>query len=245
MKVTPPKGGYTWAQNVRMRGRVYPKELRGQIILSKWPIKRGKTYSEVQRAWVDFFGCLANLNKSPNPYMRRFWEPYQGKYRVYMRDVMFKAATGNFVGTVGEDPITTPTFSLYRNASDALTANVAKVVAPDGVAWDNNVFYDALSAPSRITFKSAGLYMIGARANFDNRATDGSRSILFRLNGVTEYGSVRGQDIANQDIILNTNQLNYFHQGDYIEVMCVSTVDTVVNNMQVWGVAITPEGILP
>lgn len=214
-------------------------------VVSTWPRPRGKVKSARQAAWVRRFSEWACATKAPDAQTYDQAKEWAKGTGWFWRDVLTSAMAGKLVMIEGETKITTPTARLHRNATEGLVANVPEVINLDAMIWDNNGFWAASPTPSRLLFKSPGLYLVGGELNFDNSATDGSRSYQLRLNGTTVIATVRGQDIANADIILPCSTIYYMHANDYLEVVATSTVTSQVNWTILWTVAITPEAILP
>jgi len=230
---------------MKMRHRVVMKPHRGEIVVQKWPKLRGKTLSPRQQAWINRFSLWACIVKAPDAdsYNRAVeWAKGTG---WYWRDVLMAAMAGNLIETPGEIKITTPTVYLDRTSTLALAAGAQTPVPMSSAQWDNNNFWAATPNPSRVVIKAPGLYIFGGRGNFNNTSADANRQIFARLNGVTNFPSFTGQDIANIDVLIGFVWIWYMHADDYIELMAVSGNATDLNNAQLWAVAITPEAIIP
>lgn len=240
-----PESRVSYSQAMKMRGRAVPRESRGQIIVQKWPEKRGPKKTEVQQAWVDRFSCIANVMKHPEPRTWDFANSQTKDSRWFIRDFFFAGAAGKLITTVGETRVTTPTFRVNRSAAEALTANITKTLTPNTLEWDNNQFWNSVTNPNRITFKSAGLYFIGAQVAF-NQVTGGYRRIAIRLNNTTDLATETDSDLGNNATHLSVQTLYYFHANDYIYLNAITGTAAVTAQLNnVWGVAITPEAILP
>jgi len=234
----------TRAAVMKMRQRVVMKPYRGMTVVQKWPRKRGRTQSALQQAWVDRFSLLGCLFKSPDGQVRQQAGDWASGTGWWWRDVLTSAASGELIKVPGEIKIITPTARLTRDTIEALAANVTEAINWQTAIWDNNVFWASSPNPSRVTFRAPGLYLFGAECNFENSATDGSRALSIRANGSDLVSNVRGQDIANQDIILQAIGIYYFHENDYLEALVLSTVASQVNAAILWTIAITPEQLL-
>jgi len=234
----------TRAAVMKMRQRVVMKPNKGQTVVQKWPKKRGRPQSPLQKAWVDRFSLVACINKSPAAQDFDAATDWAKGTGWFWRDVLTAAMNGNLLVIPGETKITTPTYFLTRPGPEALAANVGEFIAWDGLQWDNNVFWNPLSNPTRITFKAAGLYLFGFQAGFSATASDKAIGLNVRVNGTDFMAQVKAQDIANQYIAQPWVSIWYFHAGDYIECEVVSNVNCNALNMVAWGVAITPEGLV-
>jgi len=228
---------------IKARGAFGIRNYRGQLYVSKWPRRRGSPKSELQQAWVQHFACLGGIWKWHDP--RSFDEATKLAKGTgwFWRDVFTSAAHGKLMRLPGAIRVTTPTARVSRSTQDALVANVTETVSFEAVAWDNNRFYTPSEHTDRLTIRSSGLYLIGSECNFENSATDGSRALSIRVDGSNIIANTRGQDIANQDVILETLTIYYLEAGQYIDLRVVSTVASFVNNAHFWLVGITPEAI--
>jgi len=230
---------------MKMRQRVVMKPHRGAIVVQKWPKKRGPFVSERQRAWIERFSLWACLVKSPDADSYNRANEWAKGTGWYWRDVLMAAMAGNLIEIVGETKITTPTAHISRTSTLALAANVNTVVPMSLSTWDNNNFWAASPNPSRIVFKSPGLYAVNLKAQFNNTATDKRVTLNARLNGTDLFRPVEIQDISNNDVSPDNYILWYFHADEYIEVMALSTVACDLNWAEAAVVAITPEAIIP
>jgi len=239
-----PSSRLSYAQVVKQRGRVYPRESRGQVIVQAWPKKRGQKKTVVQDAWVSYFSCVASVMKHPEPKQWDFATANKQDSRWFVRDFFFAAAAGNLIATAGETKITTPTVSVYRSSTETLTANVVKTLTPNTLEWDNNQFWNSAVNPSRITFKSPGLYLVEASCEFVGATAAFKYLYLFRNNEAGFIASDGGYASASGTSRYSTFRLMYFHANDYIEVRAVAASAGWTAKMSVVAVAITPEAIL-
>jgi len=228
---------------IKARGAFGIRNYRGQLYVSKWPRRRGSPKSELQQAWVQHFACLGGIWKWHDP--RSFDEATKLAKGTgwFWRDVFTSAAHGKLMRLPGAIRVTTPTAFVSREADQALAANTPYWVLFDSQAWNNNRFWEASPNPTRFTFRSSGLYLIGCYALIDNTATDKSVDLQMRINGVTNFPLIRAQDITNNDISPTYTVIWYFEAGDYIELRTQSTVATTLLSANLWAVGITPEAI--
>lgn len=229
---------------IRARGHFQLKDYRGSTVASEWPRARGHPSAVRQKAWVDHFSCLASASKLMDPRTYDMANDLAHGTGWFYRDVFTSAAHNKLVRQNGALRVTTPTCYVERTSVEALAANISEEVTFESERWNNNQFWTVGTTPKRVIVRAGGLYLIGARGNFNNQASDGSRAISIRVNGSQTVSTVRNQDIANQDIILETSTIWPFDPDDYFEVQVVSTIATDLNNCQAWAVAITPEAVI-
>jgi len=121
------------------------------------------------------------------------------------------ASVGGYQRTV--DP---PTCRIYHNTTQSVNDATETVVVFNSERWDTDSMHSTSSNTSRITFTTAGLYLVGFHGVFQS-GTDYIRAFVsVRLNGTTGIG--RGSNpttAAGPQVSVST--LWKFAQGDYIE----------------------------
>ncbi len=107
----------------------------------------------------------------------------------------------------------------FRTASTALTAGTWATLAFDNESYDTDTMHDNVTNNTRITFTTAGKYLVTGCGRFTTNATHGLR---IRLNGATELAVItHGNSSANPEG--STISLLYqFSAGDYIELQAWS-----------------------
>jgi len=209
-RINAPITSLTRADVLKLRRRVVVSHHRGSVYVSAWPKLRGKPKSKLQQAWVDQFSLLARALKSPPPSTLDAATAWAKGTGWYYRDVLEVAARGKLTRFRGETPITTPTCFVYRSAAESLSSGVQKTLTPNSRKWDNNVFWDSSLNPSRITFKSAGLYLIIAYLSW-NSGSSGYRYANIYRNGSESIASEQfnaAGSLGNESTVLG---FNYFH----------------------------------
>jgi len=142
----------TRAEVLKSRGNFQIKSYKGQPYASSWPRRRGHPKSDVQNAWIAWFSCQAYLSKIPHPNVFNTSTDIAKRTGWYYRDVLTAAAGGTLWKNPGEKKVTTPTVSLHRTSSQALTSGVALKLTPDVADWDTNQFWSSSLNPTRMTF---------------------------------------------------------------------------------------------
>jgi len=240
---------------LKLRQRFVLKESNGTAIVAKWPRRRGPRKTPQQQAWVDRFSCYAQMFKAPEPWSldaANMWaktvsiesaSPMKGS-GWFFRDVMVRAANNKLITFLGEKRVITPTVLATRLSNQAITNGGFVYVPMTAIRWDNNNFWSLTSNPTRLTFRSAGLYLVGATVQ---RATGTS--------GLTQVEIVQNNTLAiararlpagTVPQYINVTGVQYFSEGDYVECGVFQT--SVTNQYQVenfWALAITPEGLIP
>lgn len=254
-KLSVPASALTRADALKFRRRAVIRNLNGQAVAQAWPKPRGGAQSPLQQAWVNRFSCLARARKSPIPQeldAAKLWvamgnalyqnSPNGGLW--YYRDALEVAANGKFIRYQGEPRVTTPTVRVNRSTSEAIAGGAQTVLQPNTVEWDNNLFWSSTVNPKRITFRSAGVYLIGGQVTFGSIA-NGYREALLRLNGAGAPIACRVSLTTAQPVILAPVGLYYFHVNDYIEfVVGTTSAATTAQINNLWALAITPEALL-
>jgi len=133
---------------------------------------------------------------------------------------------------------------LTSTGFESLTSGVAKVLTPENKLWDNNVFWMPSPNPTRMTFRSCGVYFVGAEVQYT--AVSGQyRTTWFRKNGTDVYGSHRVPAPVSMTCFGHPFALMYFEVGDYIELIGQSNVAGVTAQINAfWAMAMTPEQVI-
>lgn len=117
-----------------------------------------------------------------------------------------------------------PSVRVYHNASQNLLTGTDTAVTFNSERWDTDTMHDPAVNPTRITFKTAGLYVVQAGIRIQFNAT-GYRQLYFRLNGPTNFvGAYELHDAevnSSQPDIFTMSTIWKFAVNDYIELMAL------------------------
>jgi len=233
------------AEILKARNNFQIKSWKGRPYASKWPKARGHPTSPVVKAWVAHFAYVACLSKIPDPNTFNYATELSKGTGWYYRDVLASAAVGKLYQFPGYKRVTTPTASVHRTSSEALTANVRKVLTPNETQWDNNSFWSPSVNPTRLTMRSSGLYLVGAWIKLS-----GSTSGYQRGDIVVNGGSAIAQPYL-PSTTNNTADLVFmvpwlFNTNDYIEAGIITgNSGKSAQLMQLWVIGMIPEMVFP
>jgi hypothetical protein len=252
---------------IRFRRRLRFRDLKGQLlVMEKWPSRRGKKQTENQKAWTDDFTVSAKASKNADPcgYLQAFElakQPFaNGRY---YRDILHTAYHGNLVNSTGVHPhdrlvfrespagpdaepfkVTTPTVCVYRDAVESLSNGVNKILTPNQLYWDNNNFWDPTSHPTRLTFKAAGLYLVGFECVF-SAVSGAQRQTKILFNGSLAQIRDFRHSSNNAALEATASGIWYFNPNEYMEAQVYANAASVTAQIRAfWAVGITPEAIL-
>lgn len=239
---------------LKLRQRVRLDQVNGTARLQKWPRRRGKTKSERQQAWIDRFTCIARVSKSPDPRTlaaAQYWarvvnmgaaSPMKGGGWFY-RDVIAASMAGKGISFQEQVRVLTPTANATRLVAQSVPANTETVLVPSAIIWDNNQFWHPTINPGRLTFRSPGVYLVGATVE----RTSGGTS--------RQYNVIRKNANENISVAMGSNHaapswhelmgIGYFNANDW--AVLSSYLLTGVSTWRVlsfWAMAITPEGVI-
>lgn len=129
------------------------------------------------------------------------------------------SAWGNLVGDATDYLANPPACRAYHNAAQSPANNTETALALNSERYDTNSMHDTVTQNSRITFTTAGLYVVNGSASWAANAT-GVRQIGIRLGGVTyiavELELTPGGTIVCQQTISTTYK---FTAGQYVELV--------------------------
>jgi len=215
---------------------------RGDIVsVQKNP--RSHPKSKAEAAWICAFSGIARYTKRPTPQDFNEASAAVSDTGWYYRDMIHTAMAGKLLLGCEGLKITTPTVKVKELAAETLTSGVAKALTPDTKVWDNNYFWEPILHPTRLYFRSCGVYAVGARVDYT--AVSGSyRTTFLRKNGTETIAVTRVPVPTSQTAHTNVFGLFYFDELDYIECMA-QTNQAGVNGtlMEFWAMAITPEQV--
>jgi hypothetical protein len=199
--------------------------------------------SGVESAWISNFSCLARFTKAPWSGDFNNATELQDQTGWYWRDVIHSALSGKLLGDPAKR-VTTPTARVFRTGVEALTNGVVKILTPNDLVWDNNVFWNPIANQSRLTIRSQGVYLLGAQVEFSN-TNSGRRAAQLIVNGSTIIGDQTVTQASANLQRLTPVTLWAFNQGDYVEVGAFANVAGASAEVEAfWIVAITPEGVI-
>lgn len=126
------------------------------------------------------------------------------------------SAWGNSV-KAGEDFLANPpACRVYNNAGLSIPNNTETLLTFNSERFDTNTMHDTVTNPGRITFNTAGLYIVTAHVDWASNAV-GDRRTLFKLNGTTYIAWVENMPNnagASTSQVLTT--LYKFVAGDWV-----------------------------
>jgi len=231
----------TWRKT---RGRVVVRDLRGQVIVQSWPRKRGRPKSALQQAWVDKFSRVSIASKTPAACDLSYAQMYALGTRWYYRDILAVAMFGRWIRDHGGERITTPTCYLWKASGATTVDGTWRTLPIADLFWDNNDFWNAVSAPDFATARSAGLYLINAQYTTSGTTNNVSAGIRLLINGtdVAWWNQIRL--VPNNNDKAELTCIFYFNPGDTIEVQARTPSTSFSGRLTALQlVGITPEVI--
>jgi hypothetical protein len=115
-----------------------------------------------------------------------------------------------------------PACRAYHNAAQATTTAVALALALNSERFDNDTMHDTSSNNSRITFTTAGRYVVTGSIEFASNAT-GVRTCQIRLGGATVIAGVNDVDVAASLCVLPVATVYSFSAAEYVELVATQT----------------------
>lgn len=94
------------------------------------------------------------------------------------------------LATEAESP-TPPKCRAYHSTTQSLTTATLTAIALNSERFDTDTIHDTATNNSRLTCKTAGLYLITGCLGYAAHAT-GERSTIIRLGGATQIGGTAG-----------------------------------------------------
>ncbi len=117
-----------------------------------------------------------------------------------------------------EDAIFSPTARAGKSAAQVISNNTSTQINFNTEKYDTDSMHDNSTNPSRITFNTAGKYLLTASVAFESNTT-GRRAVWFRINGATAIEQDEPDTNGNDATWINVSSVFEFVKGDYAEVL--------------------------
>lgn len=110
-----------------------------------------------------------------------------------------------------------PAASVFRSIATSIANDTTTVVQFSSVNYDTDNMHETVTNPSRITFTTAGIYIVTFVAQWDKNAT-GDRAIYIRKNGLSYLG-IEAKHAGDADLYVGHSLtiVDQFGAGNYIE----------------------------
>ncbi len=107
---------------------------------------------------------------------------------------------------------------VYHNVAQTIPDSVETILAFNSARYDTDTIHDNVTNNSRLTCKTAGIYLIIGQVQFDPNAT-GFRQLSVKLNGATllDLVSVGIRNVANQ-WMADISTIYSLAVNDYVEI---------------------------
>jgi len=147
-----------------------------------------------------------------------------GTVTTFTAGSVLTAAQLNVAGTSVNNLVVPPSCWVYRTATDVATTGTWFRPAFDAEAYDTDSMHDLSTNTQRITFNTAGIYVVTAACFFNNASSTGGRHLMISKNAsnADPTSATAGIAVAN---VYTTSQANTranistthrFAVGDYI-----------------------------
>lgn len=157
-------------------------------------------------------------------------DPYRG-------ETIFETDTNRYVGRSTADVwqqsglfFDPPHCRVYNNAAQSIANATDTTLAFNSESLDNDTMHDNVTLNSRVTIRTAGLYIINANIEWPTNGT-GERTLYLFLNGTTVlpgYTAVPSTNIVDA-VGQSTSCFYKFIAGDFIEVRVKQTSTAPLN----------------
>lgn len=139
------------------------------------------------------------------------------------------SAWGNSVKSATDFLANPPACRVYHNTTQSLTTAVETPLIFNSERWDTDAMHDTVTNNGRITFNTAGLYVIGLNVNYAAN-TVGTRYTSIRLNGGATYlqQDTRGAS-PTLGTLVNLHGIYKAVAGDYILAYAYQTSGGALN----------------
>ena len=111
-----------------------------------------------------------------------------------------------------------PSCRVYHSAAQSIAHATETTAAFNSERFDTNAMHDTATNNSRITFATAGLYLVTFTGKYATAADYTATTCRIRLNGTTYIADGTSERNTTIESRIQTTTLYRFAAGDYIEV---------------------------
>jgi hypothetical protein len=126
----------------------------------------------------------------------------------------------------------------YHNAAQAVATATWTSLALNSELFDNDTIHDLVTNNSRLTCKTAGVYVITGTVSIAASAAGTLRGIRIFLNGVTPLDTVLLPLVVNTSLIINVSGIYNLALNDYVELQMYQDTGGALNAL--WQANVTP-----
>jgi hypothetical protein len=126
-----------------------------------------------------------------------------------------QAAAGNHAHSLAQHPAV-PRCRVYHSAAQSIPNGTVSTLSFDGERYDTDTMHDTATQNSRLTCRTAGLYVIHAHVEFALNAT-GERHVILLLNGATQLAYHDQPALSTNAVIVSVSTQYPLAVGDYVE----------------------------
>lgn len=134
--------------------------------------------------------------------------------------------SANLVNVPATSLAVVPAARVYHSANQSIAFQVEMSVAFNSERFDTDTIHDTVTNNTRLTCKTAGLYLISGSVYFTDGLTNSTSSLTIRLNGATELAI---QSHIDNDTGEGTRGLNVatpyvLAVNDYVELRAFASM---------------------
>lgn len=157
--------------------------------------------------------------------------PYVSPAAVVSGAVISKTTFGDVVKADLDYLANPPACRVYHNTTQLCADAADTIVAFNSERWDTDVMHDTVTNNSRVTIKTAGLYLLTFSGLLTSLTTYSQVNCYFRLNGATPLGyQGYSPTTFNMAPELSNTTVFKFAVNDYIQVLVYQ--DNTANTAQ-------------
>lgn len=133
-----------------------------------------------------------------------------------------------------------PACRVYHNTTQSISNSTKTALSFNSERYDTDTMHDTATNNTRLTIKTAGLYIVTGHAAFAGNST-GDRSIIVRLGGATEIAGnlQRAPSGVTEWAVMSVATIYRFAVNEYVELLVYQTSGGALSTTQV--ASLTPE----
>lgn len=122
-----------------------------------------------------------------------------------------------------------PKCRVYNSAAISVTNSVETALTFNSERFDTDTLHSTSVDTGRITFTTAGTYLVGGSIRWEDSASTVAQRLAIRLGGATKLAETLNNHANNGGSPLSIATLYAFSAGDYIELVAYQNTTGALN----------------
>lgn len=122
-----------------------------------------------------------------------------------------------------------PKCRVYNSAAISVTNNVETALTFNSERFDTDTMHSTAVNTGRITFTTAGTYLVGGSIRWADTASTAAQRLAIRVGGATKIAETLNNHANNGGSPITVTTLYAFSAGDYVELVAYQNTAGALN----------------